>query len=188
MSESLESQELQDSQPDSVLVERAVCGDGDSFAELCRRHYGAMVAIGHSILGDRHLAEDAAQQAFAKAALNLPRLRKTDQFGRWMAAISRNAARDLLRKSQRTRIADRMAEPAAASEPDGSGELVKSALDKLPPGDKEVIYLRFYDGLSYEQISAALGISIQAINGRLRRAKKKLATHLRRDGFGEVQL
>lgn len=188
MSESLERRELQDSQPDSVLVERAVCGDGDSFTELCRRHYGAMVAIGHSILGDRHLAEDAAQQAFAKAALNLPRLRKADQFGRWMAAISRNAARDLLREIRRTRIADRMADPVTGSEPDDCRELVRSALGKLPPGDKEVIYLRFYDGLSYEQISAALGLSIQAINGRLRRAKKKLATHLRRDGFDEVQI
>ena len=188
MSESLESRELQEIHPDSVLVERAVCGDGDSFTELCRRHYGAMVAIGHSILGDRHLAEDAAQQAFAKAALNLPRLRQADQFASWVAAISRNAARDLLRKSQRTRMADRMAEPVAVSEQDGSRECVKNALGKLPPGDKEVIYLRFYDGLSYEQISAALGISIQAINGRLRRAKKKLAEHLRRDGLGEVHI
>lgn len=188
MSKSLESQELQESQPDSVLVERAACGDGDSFTELCQRHYGAMVAIGHSILGDRHLAEDAAQQAFAKAALNLPRLRESDQFGRWVAAISRNTARDLLRKSQRTRIAGQMADLVVASEQDGSRELVKSALGKLAPGDKEVIYLRFYDGLSYEQISAALGISIQAINGRLRRAKRKLAEHLRRDGLGEVHI
>ena len=179
---------MQESQPDSVLVERAACGDGDSFTELCRRYYGPMVAIGHSILGDRHLAEDAAQQAFAKAALNLPRLRQADQFGRWLAAISRNAARDLLRKARRTRMADQMADPAPASVQAGDRELVKDALGKLPPVDKEVIYLRFYDDLSYDQISATLGISIQAINGRLRRAKKKLAEHLRRDGLGEVHI
>ena len=105
-----------------------------------------------------------------------------------MAAIGRNAARDLLRKIRRARIADQMADPVKASEPDGSRELVRNALGKLSPGDKEVIYLRFYDGLSYEQISSALGLSIQAINGRLRRAKKKLAEHLRRDGFGEVHV
>jgi DNA-directed RNA polymerase specialized sigma24 family protein len=40
--------------------------------------------------------------------------------------------------------------------------------------------------MSYEQISAVLGISEQAINGRLRRAKKKMADYLRRNGFGEV--
>ena len=90
--------------PDSALVEQAVGGDGDSFTELCRRYYGALVAIGHSILGDRHLAEDAAQQALAKAAVNLPKLRKADQFGRWVAAICRNEARDLARARQAVRM------------------------------------------------------------------------------------
>jgi RNA polymerase sigma-70 factor (ECF subfamily) len=85
---------------DKTLVEQAVRGDGDSFTELCRRYYGSMVAIGHAILRDRHLAEDAAQQAFAKAAVNMPKLRKTDQFGRWVAAICRNEARDLARARQ----------------------------------------------------------------------------------------
>ena len=45
--------------PDLTLVERACDGDADSFTELCRRYYPAMVAIAHSVLGDRHLAEDA---------------------------------------------------------------------------------------------------------------------------------
>ncbi|GAH78369.1 unnamed protein product, partial [marine sediment metagenome] len=60
--------------PDLTLVEAAMDGDADSFTELCRRHYPAMVAIAHSVLGDRHLAEDAAQQAFARAARRLPQL------------------------------------------------------------------------------------------------------------------
>ncbi|GAJ18598.1 unnamed protein product, partial [marine sediment metagenome] len=42
--------------PDAALVEAAINGDADSFAELCRRYYPAMVAIAHSVLGDRHLA------------------------------------------------------------------------------------------------------------------------------------
>jgi len=188
MSKSLESQELQESQPDSVLVERILDGDGDSFTELCRRYYGAIVAIGHSILGDRHLAEDAAQQAFAKAALKLPKLRKADQFGRWVAAIGRNEARDLARK--RWGRAAELAPPRveASRDDDESCEAVRQALNRLPFEAKEVIFLRFYDGLPYEQISAVLGISEQAINGRLRRAKRKLAEHLRRGGFGEVHI
>ncbi|MHC4543494.1 MAG: RNA polymerase sigma factor, partial [Planctomycetota bacterium] len=59
-------------------------------------------------------------------------------------------------------------------------------LNKLSAPAREVIFLRFYDGMSYEQISAVLGISEQAINGRLRRAKKKMANYLRRNGFGKV--
>jgi len=174
--------------PDSVLVERAVQGDGDSFTELCRRYYGPMVAIGHAILRDRHLAEDAAQQAFAKAAVNLPKLRKADQFGRWVAAICRNEARDLARARRGLEADGEAPVQEDASERHESGEVVKGALNRLSAEAKEVIFLRFYDGLSYEQISTVLGISEQAINGRLRRAKRQLAKDLRRSGLGEVDI
>jgi len=176
--------------PDNVLVEQAAKGDGDSFTELCRRYYGPMVAIGHAIIGDRHLAEDAAQQAFAKAAVHLPRLRKPEQFGRWVAAICRNEARDLARTRRGFQADEELPMPAdeAGPEPNEAGEAVKMALSRLSSEAREVIFLRFYDGLSYEQISAVLGISEQAINGRLRRAKRQLAQYLRRDGFGEVNL
>ncbi len=71
---------------------------------------------------------------------------------------------------------------------DESGRIVREALARLPAEAKEVVYLRFYDGLSYDRISAVLGISEQAINGRLRRAKKRLAQYLRRSGLDEVDL
>jgi len=173
---------------DKTLVERAARGDGESFTELCRRYYGPMVAISHAILGDRHLAEDAAQEAFAKAARNLPRLRKADQFGRWVAAICRNEARDLSRARRQPRIDDETPEAQGPRRADETAEAVKAALNQLPSDSREVVFLRFYDGLSYDQISAVLGISEQAINGRLRRAKRKLAEHLRRHGFDEVDL
>ncbi|MHC4099173.1 MAG: RNA polymerase sigma factor, partial [Planctomycetota bacterium] len=80
--------------PDSTLVERACDGDTDSFTELCRRYYPAMVAVAHSIIGDRHLAEDAAQQAFAKAVCKLPQLKNKTKFAAWLAVICRNVALD----------------------------------------------------------------------------------------------
>ena len=81
--------------------------------------------------------------------------------------------------------------PAVEAAPPGAdetSETVRSALNGLPSEAREVVFLRFYDGLSYDQISAVLGISEQAINGRLRRAKSKLAELLRRRGFDEVDL
>lgn len=174
--------------PDNVLVEGALAGEERSFTELCRRYYPALVAIGHAILGDRHLAEDAAQQALAKAALNLLHLQKTEQFGCWVAAICRNAARDMARANHRRQCYEERPVEAVETQRDDAGPAVRAALDELEPQAREVIYLRFYDGLSYERISEVLGISEQAINGRLRRAKKKLAGHLRRQGFGEVQI
>jgi RNA polymerase sigma-70 factor, ECF subfamily len=175
--------------PDNLLVEQAMQGDGESFTELCRRYYGPLVAIGHAILGDRHLAEDAAQEAFAKAAVHLPTLRRADQFGSWLAAICRNEARDLCRIRQQSQREEQAAQKdVPPTERDDAGEAVRVALKELPEESREVVFLRYYDGLSYDQISAALGISEQAINGRLRRAKRKLAELLCRHGFDQVEL
>ncbi|MHC4498596.1 MAG: RNA polymerase sigma factor [Planctomycetota bacterium] len=172
-------------EPDSTLVEAALGGDADSFTELCRRYYPAMVAIGHSILGDRHLAEDAAQQAFANAVRKLPQLKKKNRFAKWLAAICRNAALDLADNRDVNSTADNLSTVAAESQVDYGTEAVREAIGRLPASDRELIFLRFYDGMTYESISAVLGISRQAINGRLRRAKKKIADHLRNHGFAK---
>jgi RNA polymerase sigma-70 factor (ECF subfamily) len=172
--------------PDLTLVEAAINGDADSFTELCRRYYPAMVAIAHSVIGDRHLAEDAAQQAFAKAARKLPQLKKRSKFAGWLAVICRNAARDMARTTERVHGDEDLSTIAAESHQDGPTEAVKEAISRLSASAREVVFLRHYDGMSYEDISAVLGISEQAINGRLRRAKKKMANYLRHRGFGEV--
>jgi len=145
-----------------------------------------MLAIAHSVLGDRHLAEDAAQQAFAKAAVKLPQLKNKNRFAGWLAAICRNVARDMLRRAENYHTAEDLSMVAAKSDTDESAEAVRKALSKISSSARELIFLRYYDGMSYEQISAVLGISEQAVSGRLRRAKKKMADYLRRNGFGEV--
>ena len=172
--------------PDLALVEQACDGDTDNFTELCRRYYPAMVAIAHSIIGDRHLAEDAAQQAFAKAVRKMSQLKNKTKFAAWLAAICRNVALDLAQRKETLHTADDLSMIAAKSHENGTTEAVREALNKLSASAREVIFLRYYDGMTYEQISAVLGISEQAINGRLRRAKKKMANYLRRNGFDEV--
>jgi RNA polymerase sigma-70 factor (ECF subfamily) len=172
--------------PDTTLVRSAINGDAEGFTELCQRYYPAMVAIAHSVLGDRHLAEDAAQQAFAKAAVKLPKLQKENRFAGWLAVISRNIAKDMARRTENLQCTDELSIAAAKSSDDETAEVVREAISKLSASARELVFLRFYDGMSYEQISAVLGISEQAINGRLRRAKKKMAGYLRRNGFGEV--
>jgi len=171
---------------DSVLVQAAVGGDEKSFVELCRRYYPQMLAIAHAILDDKHLAEDAAQQAFAKAVPELRRLRKPERFGAWLAAICRNVARDAAARRQINVTTRPLESLQAATESDTDVEAVRAAVNRLPRRQKEIIFLRYYDEMSYEKISAVLGISPQAVNGRLRRAKTKIALYLRRNGFKEV--
>ena len=172
--------------PDTTLVRSAINGDAEGFTELCQRYYPAMVAIAHSVLGDRHLAEDAAQQAFAQAAVKLPQLKKENRFAGWLAVICRNIAKDMARRTENLHSIDDLSIAAAKSRDDETTEVVKEAIRKLSASARELVFLRFYDGMSYEEISAVLGISEQAINGRLRRAKKKMAGYLGRNGFGEV--
>ena len=173
-------------EPDITLVEAAIKGEPESFTELCRRYYPAMVAIAHSLLGDRHLAEDAAQETFAKAAVKLPQLKQTNKFAGWLAAICRNEARDMARRGNVLQVNDEFSAKAAGLKRDDSSDAVRQALNKLSAPARELVFLRYYDGLSYERISELLGISEQAINGRLRRAKRKMADYLRHNGFDEV--
>jgi RNA polymerase sigma-70 factor (ECF subfamily) len=147
-----------------------------------------MVAIAHSIIGDRHLAEDAAQQTFAKAVRQMPHLKNKSKFAAWLAVICRNVALDLARRKEKLHTADDLSMIAAKSHKNVHSEAIREAMSKLSAPAREVIFLRFYDGMTYEQISAVLGISKHAISGRLRRAKKKMANYLRRNGFGKVQL
>lgn len=169
-------------------VEAAVGGDIDSFGELCQRHYAAMVAIGYSILGDHQLAEDAAQESFARALVQLRRLRKKARFAPWLAAICRNVAKDMVATKAR-QINNQHFSPAAADEDtDETSRVVRQAIERLPAPAKELLILRYYNGLSYDEISSVLGISKATINGRLARAKRQIAGYLGRSGFMENEL
>lgn len=174
--------------PDKELADAAQRGDGDSFTELCGRYYAAMVAIANSIIGDKHLAEDAAQQAFAAAAVKLPELRNCDKFAAWLGVICRNAANDIGRRQRVIFNNDNLSKLPAKENGSPDTTVIREAVSRLTPEAREVIYLRYYDGLTYQRISKVLGISEEAINGRLRRAKEKIAEHLKRSGFCEEDI
>ena len=172
---------------DLELVTAAAKGDIESFTLLAKRYYPAMVAIGHSILGSKDTAEDAAQQTFAKAVRYLPQLKNKEKFAGWLAAICRNQAIDLAEKNNKFRSTGDIS--MIADEPNQESEavqLAKEAIENLSASAKEIIFLRYHDGLTYDEISKVLGISNQAINGRVRRAKKKIAGYLERNGIRQV--
>ena len=175
---------------DRVLVQAAMHGDLDSFGELCRRHYPAMVSIARAILHDWHLAEDASQEALAKVARNLKKLRNPDKFAGWLATTVRNAAKDMLRRQKPLGAIDDVDEMEVADTHSDNGDIeaVRQAIDLLPDEMRELIYLRYYDQMSYQEMSALLGISQQAINGRLRRGKKAIVEILKRQFDVEVRL
>ena len=77
------------------LFESALKGSVDSFGQLYGNYYNAISAIAYAVLADHHLAEDAAQETFARALQNMGKLKHKERFGVWFGAICRNVARDM---------------------------------------------------------------------------------------------
>lgn len=169
------------------LVEAAVGGDIESFGELARQYYASMVAIAYSILADHGLAEDAAQEAFARALGGIRGLKNKSKFAPWLAGICRNVAKDIVVAKARQVNSEDLSQASDNDDQDDSIQAVRRAIEQLPVSARELIVLRYYDGLSYEEISSVLGISRASINGRLTRAKRKMANWLQRNSFPENQ-
>lgn len=173
---------------DTALVEATLGSDLESFGELCSRYYASMVAIAYSVLDDHQLAEDAAQETFARALGGLRGLKSKTKFAPWLAAICRNVAKDMVANERKQINAEGLRKVADCSNPDDKVFAIRQAIEQLPASGKELVILRYYDGLSYEEISAVLGISRASINGRLTRAKRKIGKYLQRNGFLENRL
>ncbi len=170
------------------LMDAARAGDLDSFGALCEQYSAPLVAVAYGVLRDHQLAEDAAQEAFARGLVSLRKLKDSAKFAPWLAHICRNVAVDMMRNRPPQVRGDGLSPTPDRGEDDSTNRIVREAIDSLPAGLREVVILRYYSDCSYERISAVLGLSKMSINGRLTRAKRKLARYLRRRGVLEDML
>jgi RNA polymerase sigma-70 factor (ECF subfamily) len=169
---------------ETQLVEAVQKGHLESLGALYERYHGPMVALAYSMLADRDLAEDAAQEVFAIACGEIESLKSKEKFAAWLAGICRNVSRQMLRASRNKPAVLSNEYPARS----GSGcedrrETIRRAVWNLREAERELIVLRYFDGFSQARISEVLGLSPQAVNGRLVRAKRKIAKYLKRNGF-----
>jgi RNA polymerase sigma-70 factor, ECF subfamily len=175
---------LVDLNSDTQLVEAAQNGHLESFGALYERYHGPMVALAYSMLADRDLAEDAAQEAFVIACRHIGDLRSKERFAAWLAGICRNTSRQMLRARKRRGVApDNEAVDVRRDDTEERQEAIRRAVWSLREPERELIVMRYFDGFSQAQISDVLGLSSQAVNGRLVRAKRKIATYLKRNGI-----
>jgi RNA polymerase sigma factor (sigma-70 family) len=172
------------------LVAAARRGDAESFSRLCERHYPALVAIAYSQLADRGLAEDAAQEALLVAYRDIARLRKAEGFLPWRAAICRQTAVDMAKaraREKRLGVADGAFVATASRHEKDVVAVVRGIILRLRPDLRDIVLLRYYNEMSYEQIAALLGISPEAVNGQLRRARKIIRRQLQRYASMEIE-
>jgi RNA polymerase sigma-70 factor (ECF subfamily) len=181
---------------ETSLVVRSQHGDRDAFAALIERHASAVLTVAWRIVGDRHLAEDVAQDTFLAAFRALPGFRAEARFSTWLYRIAVNRCHDVLR----SRAADRSIDLAPthddgeAIEPAGTSVLhrtpeeqllekqrasqVSDALRQLAPLYREAFVLKHVEGLSYEEMSEVLGVDGGTLRMRVYKARQQLSREL----------
>lgn len=169
-------------------VAQARGGDASAFEELVRMYEAPVYRLALRMCGGR--AEDAqevAQEAFLAAWRGLPRFRGQCRFSSWLSKLTANAAVDHLRREKRRPAAvplENAGEPADPHTPQEELErrelhrAVQQALDRLTPEHREVLLLRQMQGLSYQEIGAALSLEEGTVKSRISRAKRQLRTIL----------
>ncbi len=169
------------------MVVLAQQGDRNAFGELVRRHYQGMVRVVYQMCGDAALAEDATQEAFIRAWVNLPSFQPTAPIRSWLYRIAINAALDVLRKKpeisieeeQVSMITDQNAGPESALMEKERTAMIQQAMKDLPEASRSVLVLREYGELSYQEISKVLDIPIGTVMSRLNYARNRLREILR---------
>lgn len=175
---------------DANLVAAALKGDAESFSGLCQRHYPALVAIAYAQLADRGMAEDAVQEALLVAYRDIVKLKAPERFVPWVATICRNTAIDMAKartRNNHVEMVDCGPVPDASGQEDEATALVREIVLRLDATLRDVVYLKYYNRMSYGQIAQMLGISEEAVNGRLRRARDRIRQELERRRSTETQ-
>lgn len=174
--------------PDAALLARLAAGDDEAARQLAARHLGRLHGHAMRMLGDRAEAEDVVQDTFIKAWRIAPRWREGQaRFSTWLYQVASNACLDRLRRRRPTEDIDERVDAAPGPGPEAvlaeaqRGAQVQAALDALPPRQKTALLLFHHQGLSQAEASAAMGISEDALESLLARARRTLRAQFRGD-------
>jgi RNA polymerase sigma-70 factor, ECF subfamily len=154
------------------------------------RHQGRLFRYLRRFLGDETMAEDVFQQTWVRVAERVRRYDASRPFGPWLLTLGRNLALDHLRR-YRPESLDERAEPSAPAEGPRANEdplarlaarerreRLGAALDELSPQDREVLSLRFEEGLSLKEIASLVSAPLPTVKARLYRALARLRARL----------
>ncbi len=181
---------------DEVLVARIVSGEEELFAELVRRYQGRLQAHLSRLIGHSEEAADLSQEIFLKVFQALPRYNAEYKFSTWLFRIASNAGIDYLRKRRLATVPleiapseegdTRPARQYASEEPDPQAVLrnrerrqrIEEEISRLPPDFRDLIALRHFAELSYEEIAAAKRMPLGTVKNKLFRARAVLKERL----------
>ena len=158
------------------LIERCLAGDSGAFEPLVERYHGPLFRAAARLLGDRESARDATQTAFLKAYQGLGTYDQNQRFFSWIYRILLNDCLNQLRgRRPESILADLPAPPASdAIEARDLRLQVRRALLKLPAEQRDVVVLRHFAELSYDEVAATLHIPAKTVKSRLFAARQRL--------------
>lgn len=163
-------------------------GSQDSFTQLVKRYWPLVYSACLRELGDRQMAEDAAQGVFLVLARKAPLLGRNTPLAGWLFRTARLACKDALRQERRRKrreqdalwLMDQTGVSQAGTHPDEAG--LNEALARLKPAEREAVLLRFFEDMSFREVGEALGVSEDTAQKRVSRAVEKMQAHLAKHG------
>jgi RNA polymerase sigma-70 factor, ECF subfamily len=177
------------------LVERAIEGDFDAFADLVAASASRQYAVATLILRDRDRAHDAVQEALVAAWRGLGALRDPDAWDAWVHRLTVRACFSSARRHQRRSLVELPASPdfdiaTDADEPAALADRdrMERALGALPIDQRAVIVLHFYVGLPLTEAAMVLDIPAGTAKSRLHRGLETLRASMDGDRVSPAQL
>lgn len=170
------------------LVAGCLAGEEPAFREFVERFQGLVFGVCLRMLGDRHEAEDVAQEVFLRAVRNLDRWDGERPLRPWLLTIAANRCRTRLGRRRRTPAW----RPLPEDLPDPQGEAaplaelereIRAAVDQLRPDHRQVFLLYHEEGLDYEQMAELLERPIGTLKTWLHRARQQVLGQLRQKGL-----
>lgn len=173
---------------DQLIWENFLCGDDEAYTYIYRQYSQALYAYGMHFTADKGLVEDSVQDVFVKIYQNRKRLQSTDNIKLYLFISLKNKLFNVFRKDIKYSQIDTL-EPVFAAEYTIEDEIIQNEkeqflnekmirmLEVLSPRQKEIIYYRFVEGLSYEEICQIMDMNYQSTQNLIQRSLKNYALH-----------
>jgi len=180
---------------DELIVERALTGDAEAFGEIVRRWERRIFALTYGMLGREEDARDATQETFLAAFRNLRGFRGEAKVSSWLHRIAVNQC---ISRQRRTRVRGESAlgeehenqasafataasySPARAAEGRQETIAVRRAINSLPIELRQVVVMKEFEELTFQEIADALGLPLSTVKSRLYTALKQLQMRLQK--------
>ena len=177
-----------------MLLMAAKAGDSEAFTLLVKAYQNKVYSLAYYVTKNHHDAEDVAQEVFIKMWRALPTYRG-DAPDAWIMKIAKNTCLDFIKQKKRVEPleyeidgesverpipdTDAQSNPSEAFVLQQRRQEVQNALLRLGEEHREILTLRYMNGLSYEQLQEVLGVGAGTVKSRLSRAKKALQNILK---------